>query len=68
MQSVGYRLNLNTRECEKFPLYEEWRPVGVPANTTLENSFYLGSPDVANNYVRMNTYHGNTDRGKDVHG
>ncbi|XP_065919762.1 mammalian ependymin-related protein 1-like [Dysidea avara] len=62
-EGVGYRLNLKTRECEKFPLHEPWRPVEVPVNTTLENTFYLGSVDAANNYVKMNAYHGYTDRG-----
>ena len=66
MQGVGYRLNLKTRECEKFPLHEPWRPVEVPVNTTLENTFYLGSVDAANNYVKMNAYHGYTDRGKAI--
>ena len=62
-QGIGYRLNVRTRECEKFPLTEPWRPVEVPANTTLEATYYLGSENVPGNYVRMNAYHGNTERG-----
>jgi len=54
---------VRTRECEKFPLTEPWRPVEVPANTTLEATYYLGSENVPGNYVRMNAYHGNTERG-----
>ncbi|XP_065919767.1 mammalian ependymin-related protein 1-like [Dysidea avara] len=62
-EGVGYRLNLKTRECEKFPLTEPWHPTEVPENTTLDGTYYLGSTSVPNNYVEMNFYHGYTDRG-----
>jgi len=64
IQGVGYRLNLRTRECEKFPLTEPWRPTEVPDNTTLDGTYYLGSTSVPNNYVEVNFYEGYTDRGE----
>lgn len=62
---MGYRLNLRTRECEKFPLTEPFRPVEVPSNTTLDGTYYLGSTSAGvDNFVEMNYYSGYTDRGK----
>ena len=63
---MGYRLNLRTRVCEKFVLSEPWMPYEVPANATLDNTFYLGSAGVAGNSVEMNYYSGNTERGKNI--
>ena len=57
-------MDLSTRECEKFPLRESWRPYEVPDNTSLDYTFYLGSPQVAGNSVEMNYYSGDTERGK----
>jgi len=39
-------------------------PYEVPLNTTLDYTFYLGSPQVAENFVEMNYYSGDTERGK----
>ena len=63
MQGIGYRVNLRTRECEKFQLTEKFRPIEVPANTTLDDTFYLGAKVVPENNVEMNSYSGNTLEG-----
>lgn len=63
---MGYRVNLQTRECEKFVLSEPWQPYEVPPNTTLDYTFYLGSSAVAGNSVEMNYYSGDTERGKNL--
>jgi len=63
MQGVGYRVNLRTRECEKFQLTEKFRPVEVPANTTLDDTVYLGAKVVPENNVEINFYTGNTEEG-----
>ena len=67
MQQIGYRLNLKTRECEKFVISGPWQPYAVPLNTTLDFTFYLGSSGVAGNSVEMNYYSGDTERGKNQH-
>ena len=63
-KEVGYRLNLRTRECEKFVLTEPFHYIEVPTNTTLDATYYLGSPEVAGNSVEMHFYSGDTERGK----
>ena len=55
---------MKTRECNKFEIHEPWSPIDVPANVTLEATYYLGSENVPGNYVRMNAYHGNTKQGE----
>jgi len=54
---------LRTRECEKFQLSEKFRPVEVPANATLDSTFYLGAKVVPNNNLEMNSYSGHTPEG-----
>ena len=66
MQQIGYKLNLRTRVCEKFVLSEPWVPYEVPANTTLDYTYYLGSAGVAGNSVEMNFFSGDTERGKNI--
>ena len=63
-KETGYRLNLRTRECEKFVLTEPFHYIEVPPNTTLDATYFLGSPEVAGNYVEMHFYSGDTERDK----
>jgi len=63
MQGVGYRVNLQTRECESFQLSEKFHLVEVPVNATLDDTVYLGAKAVPENNVEMNLYSGNTERG-----
>lgn len=63
-QQVGYRINLRTRECERFPLQEPFPYVEVPTNATLDYTFYLGSSAIPGNFVEMNYYSAYTERGK----
>jgi len=63
-KEIGYRLNLQTRECEKFVLTEPFHYIEVPLNTTLGATYYLGSSQVPGNSVEMNYYSGDTERGK----
>ena len=63
MQEIGYRVNLRTRECEKFRLTEKFDPVEVPASATLDNTVYLGAKVVPENNVEMNFYSGHTEEG-----
>jgi len=50
-------------KCEKFQLLYKFHFVEVPANTTLESTYYLGAKGVPNNNVEMNFYAGQTPRG-----
>ena len=63
VQEVGYRVNLRTRECEKFEISEKFDPVEVPVNATLDATGYLGAKVVPENNVEMNFYSGHTEEG-----
>ena len=55
---------MRTRECETFPLQEEFPYVEVPFNATLDYTYYLGSSAIPGNYVEMNYYSDSNERGK----
>lgn len=63
-KQTGYRVNLRTRECEKFVLTEPFHYIEVPTNATLDATYYLGSSGVAGNSVEMHFYSAYTERGK----
>ena len=63
MQRLGYRLNLRTRQCEKFTLTEPFRPIEVPENATSRGAAYVGSSSVSGAGVLVDIFVGDTPRG-----
>ena len=61
---MGYRLNLRTKECEKFTLTEPFRVVGVPDDARFDEIRVLGllGGDPGDSLV-VDKYEGDTTRG-----
>jgi len=55
---------VRTRECERFVLSEPFPYVEVPQNATLDYTYYLGSSAIPGNFVEMNYFSDENERGK----
>ncbi len=61
---MGYKLNLKTKECEKFTLNEPFREVGVPLGARLEGELEIGTAAFPGAGVRVQVYEAETPRGE----
>ena len=64
LQGVGYRLNLKTRECDRFTLREDFRPIAVPPGARAMGEVYIGSSAVVGSGVLVKIFGAETERGK----
>lgn len=56
----GYRLNLQTRVCDKFAITDDFRPIAIPQNATFLGEFFLGTSSVQGAGVLVESWAGNT--------
>ena len=64
MQQLGYRLNLRTKECEKFKLTEPFRYFGVPDDAHFDEDRIIGSLAAPGAGLEVARYDGETSSGK----
>ena len=60
LQKQGYRLNLNTRVCDKFAVEDTFRPIAIPQNATFNGQFFLGTSSIQGAGVLVESWSGNT--------
>ncbi len=62
-QGEGYRLNLETRECEKFELKEPFRVIEVPPGARPVGELEIGTSAIPGAGVLVQVYEENLPRG-----
>ena len=64
LQGVGYRLNLKMRECDRFMLREDFRPIAVSPGARAMGEVYIGTSAVVGSGVLVKIFGAETERGK----
>ncbi len=64
LQKMGYRLNLKTKECQKYTLNEPFREVGVPLGARMVGELEIGTAAIPGAGVRVQVYEMATARGE----
>ena len=58
MQKTRYRVNLQTKQCEKRSLNDTFRPFGVPDYAKYLNTVEIGTNAVPNAGIQVNLWAG----------
>ena len=58
LQKTRYRVNLQTKQCEKRTLNDTFRPIGVPDYAKYIDTVEIGSNAVANAGIEVNFWAG----------
>lgn len=64
LQGVGYCLNLKMRECDRFMLREDFRPIAVSPGARAMGEVYIGTSAVVGSGVLVKIFGAETERGK----
>ena len=57
-------MNLKTRECDRFTLREDFRPIAVPPGARAMGEVYIGTSAVVGSGVLVKIFGTETERGK----
>ena len=63
IQNEFYRINLKTKECEKFPLTSPFQPIEVPPEAHFRGSEYVGVEGLIGAGFETELWVGSTERG-----